>query len=116
MIRLKERLELLRTEKGITQKNLSCKIYVSQESISAYESGKHLPTLDVLIKLADYFGVSTDYLLGRDDRKTRVSEKDLDPFEKSLISNFRKLNELDKELAVKLLSETVSFFERRKKP
>ena len=116
MILLKNRLELLRNEKKITQKYLSCQIYVSQESISAYEIGKHLPTIDVLIKLADYFGVSTDYLLGRDDLKTRVSDKDLDPFEKSLLNSFRKLNELDRELVVKLLSETVDFFERRKKP
>ena len=59
----KSRFILLRKEKKVSQKDLSKKLAVSQESISAYESGKHLPTLDVLIKIAYCFGVSTDYLL-----------------------------------------------------
>lgn len=58
-------LKNLREKKGITQVKLSVDIEVSQEIISQYELGKTKPTVESLIKLADYFNTSTDYLLNR---------------------------------------------------
>lgn len=55
----------LRTEKGIYQKELAAYLNVSIGTISNYEKGIHFPDLNTLCKLADYFGVTTDYLLGR---------------------------------------------------
>lgn len=60
-----DNLKLLREKKNITQLKLSMDIDVSQELISQYELGKSLPTINNLLKLADYFNCSTDYLLGR---------------------------------------------------
>ena len=61
------RLQKCRQEKGLTQKQMA-KIYgISERSWQAYEGGKHMPDAQGLMQLADFFGVSTDYLLGRTD-------------------------------------------------
>lgn len=67
---MQHRLYELRKAKNITQQHLAVDLGIDQTSISSYECGKYLPTVDVLIKLAEYFGVSTDYLLGLSDIKT----------------------------------------------
>lgn len=58
-------LKKLREKKNLTQIRLSIDVEVSQELISQYELGKSKPNADTLIKLADYFNCSTDYLLER---------------------------------------------------
>lgn len=60
-----ENLKKLREKKKVTQVRLSIAAEVSQETISAYESGKSFPSVETLIKIADFLGTSTDYLLGR---------------------------------------------------
>lgn len=65
MIRLKE----LREQKGMTQTRLSFDLNTTQNSLSRYESGEREMDYAMLIKVADYFGVSIDYLLGRTDKK-----------------------------------------------
>ena len=64
---LGRKLKRLREERGLTQKELAAKIYASHCSYAAYEQGKFLiPTL-ALVKVADFYGVSMDWLLGRTD-------------------------------------------------
>ena len=60
-----ELLKELREDKKISQKELAKKIYVTVGTISNYENNQHYPDIEKLIMLADYFNVSTDYLLGR---------------------------------------------------
>lgn len=55
----------LRKEKGIGQKELAAYLSLSTGTISNYENGVHSPDLNTLCKLADYFDVTTDYLLNR---------------------------------------------------
>ena len=55
----------LRQARGLTQKELGKILSVSTGTISNYENGVHYPDLEKLVQLADYFQVSTDYLLGR---------------------------------------------------
>lgn len=55
----------LRKEKGIGQKELAAYLSLSTGTISNYENGVHSPDLHTLCKLADYFDVTTDYLLNR---------------------------------------------------
>lgn len=62
-----ENLKKIRNERNITQVRLSIAAEVSQETISAYESGKALPSADTLIKIADFLDVSIDFLLDRTD-------------------------------------------------
>ena len=67
MANFSERIRELRRKNGMTQEALGKIIGVWQDSISIYEKGKHYPEVRNLMILADYFGVSTDYLLGRTD-------------------------------------------------
>lgn len=60
----------LRIKKGLTQLQFCQKLNISQSTLSGWESGKWQPDNDTLIKLADFFGVSVDYLLGRDTQKS----------------------------------------------
>lgn len=71
-----ERLKRLRIEKKLTQSELGNIINVTKVSISGYENGNRSPDTDTLQKLADYFGVSTDYLLGRTDIKEPTTTDD----------------------------------------
>ncbi len=63
MLRVKE----LREAKGLQQKELAIDLGVSQPTISDWESGRKIPSANSTQKLADYFEVSIDYLLGRTD-------------------------------------------------
>ena len=63
------RLKELRKENGLTQLQVGERLSVSKALISSYESAARYPSYDVLIKLANLYGVTTDYLLGLDNRK-----------------------------------------------
>lgn len=60
-----EILQELRKDKGITQADLSKVVGVSPSTIGSYETETVEPPLSMLLKLADYFGVTLDYLVGR---------------------------------------------------
>ncbi|WP_339289177.1 helix-turn-helix transcriptional regulator [Paenibacillus sp. FSL E2-0201] len=65
---ISERIKKLRVQNGFTQSQLGDAIGVSKVSVSGYESGKRVPDLSTLIRLADTFEVSVDFLLGREDK------------------------------------------------
>lgn len=58
-----ERLRELRKGKGISLKELGSIIGVAESTMSLYESGKRQPDYETLLKLAEYYGVTVDYLL-----------------------------------------------------
>lgn len=62
-----ERLKTLRNKNNLLQKQLAELLEVSERQYRSYEAGKVDPPTSKTIKLADYFGVSVDYLLGRTD-------------------------------------------------
>ena len=64
MIGLKE----LRKSKGISQLKMAIDLNTNQNTISRYETGEREPGINELIKIADYFNVSIDYLLERTDK------------------------------------------------
>lgn len=64
---MNNRLRELRKEKGLTQVELAKILNVSDRSVGFYETGERDPDTDTLKKLADYFDVAIDYLLGRSD-------------------------------------------------
>ena len=67
MANFAERIRTLRSEQNITQDALGKIVGVKRHSVYGYEKGNNCPEVPVLIALADYFGVSIDYLLGRTD-------------------------------------------------
>lgn len=62
---LNERLKSLRLQSGVTQKAIADGIGVTPVSVQRFEYGSAKPKLDTVIKIADFFKVSVDYLLGR---------------------------------------------------
>ena len=64
------RLKQLRRQHGISQLKLAMDLGLNQNSISRYESGEREPGIVELIRIADYFHVSIDYLVGRTDDPT----------------------------------------------
>lgn len=71
MGKINERIKMLRTSNGLTQKQLADAINVSEVSLQRFEYGSSRPSLDTLIALADLFDVSLDYLCGRSDEPER---------------------------------------------
>jgi len=62
-----ERVKTLRTEKSLTQIEFARKMGVSNGTVGGWETAKILPSVPVLLKLAEFFGCTTDYLLGRSE-------------------------------------------------
>lgn len=62
-----ERIIQLKNERRLLQKDIAASIGVSLRAYQYYEKGQKEPTLSVLTRLADYFNVSLDYLVGRSD-------------------------------------------------
>ncbi len=64
-----KRIRQLRKEKGVTQNELSNFLGLTPKMISFYELEKRYPPHDIILKISDFFNVSTDYLLGKSDVK-----------------------------------------------
>ena len=60
-----QRIYELRKQRGLSQKEIGEAVGLSHKAISTIESGSRSTTIEKLVLLADFFGVSTDYLLGR---------------------------------------------------
>lgn len=67
MLKLSERLLGLRKEHKLTQTDAAKAVGVSLKSYCRYESGERVPDASILVQIADFYGVSADYLLGRSD-------------------------------------------------
>ena len=97
---MKNRIKEIREEKSMTQLRLSVELGVAQETISAYEIGKHYPGAKALIQLSNLFSTSIDYILGLSDIRLPVSESCLPDDEAQLLNIYRNLNITDKEKAL----------------
>lgn len=67
MINFKERLKELRTERNITQQELGKLVNMSKMAISHWEKGHSEPSISQLIILSNYFEVTVDYLIGKNE-------------------------------------------------
>jgi len=96
---MQHRLFELRQSRNITQQRLAIELGIDQTSISSYECGKYLPTVEVLVKIAEYFGVSTDYLLGLSEVKSplKTTQNDRDTY---FLSLFKTLPSTYQERAI----------------
>lgn len=61
---LGERLKELRCDRGLTQKQLAVELGINKVTYSRYESSLREPSISTLIKIANYYGVTVDYILG----------------------------------------------------
>lgn len=76
MLRIRE----LRKKCGITMKALGAAVGVSESAISQYETGKRQPDYETLLKIGEYFGVSTDYILGSDYPVSQTADDELQEY------------------------------------
>ena len=101
-------LKELRKEKGISQKQLADVVCVSQQSINKYENHNIEPDINTLVRIADYFDTSVDYLIGHSEIRRRiepVNSYDLNEEESKLIEGYRKLSQSQKK-CIRLTIET----------
>lgn len=126
------RIKFLRIKHGHTQKELSEHLYKSESAVRMWELGKSEPDIDTIVKMAIYFGVSVDHLLGFDDKKyeelsepdkvvhdvaNRFYNEETDEYsatEKTLIEYFRKLDESERFKVIQYTMNLSS--EAEKKP
>ena len=66
-MKMKNNLKKLRKEKGLTQISLQMKTGIEQALLSKFENGERIPPTDTLIRLADFYEVSMDYIMCRTD-------------------------------------------------
>jgi transcriptional regulator with XRE-family HTH domain len=79
-----ERIALLREKHGMTQEDLASALGISRASLSHYETNRREPDHETITKIADYFRVTTDYLLGRTDDAGKQLDPDVKDFVDSL--------------------------------
>lgn len=88
---MKNRLIGLRKEKKMTQREVADKLGIARTTYSGYENGSREPDNDTLQKLADFFGCTLDYLLGRSEIK--YNENKLDEKDRRAIDAYMNLPE-----------------------
>ena len=69
---LSERIKLLRKQQGLTLEQFGVEIGVTKQTTSRWETGLRQPSLEMLARIAEFYGVSTDYLLGLSDKRERM--------------------------------------------
>lgn len=83
---LKQRLKELRKRENITQVQFANIFDISAGTIAMWETGKREPDIDTLIKIADYFNVSVDFLLGKSENKKQPADENISELDKKLIN------------------------------
>lgn len=99
---MKNNLSKVRTAKNLFQVKVAMDLNLTQETISSYETGRVFPSSDVLLKLADYYNTSIDYLLCRTKydlpidsiKPNSISEADF-----NLLNKIKRLSLVDKAKA-----------------
>lgn len=96
------RFKSIRTQKGFTQLEMAEFLDCSQQTINVWESGQHTPKIAMLIKIADSFSVSVDWLLGRKEPVKVITEIPQDA--KVIVDLYRKFNNDGRTEAEKMLN------------
>ena len=92
------RIRELRQEKQLTQTQFAKLCQVSQTTLSGWETGSFEPGIDMITFIADYFGVSIDYLLCRTDNRNEVIQNgEIDAFAYALYGEAHDLTEAEKQ-------------------
>ncbi len=90
------RLKTLRLRKELTQNQLAKKLDITRSSVSYYEKGAIYPSVEILIKICQYFNVSADFLLGLSDMKefqiSHLADEQVEIL-LNLIHQFEQLND-----------------------
>jgi len=109
---LKDTMKALRESRKLTKKQVANAICVTERAYITYEYGQRDVSTDTLQKLADFYGVTTDYLLGRPEAKppedplqVLVQQKNLDALEQVLFERYMQLPENARKEFVKFMQQ-----------
>lgn len=106
MLRIRE----LRESQNIQQKELATKLNIGFSTLSQYETGKRFPDYETLLKIADFFGVTTDFLLGRSNQKDKPVPPEEDELAKLLEDpETREFYELIKDFSDDELDDLLNY-------
>jgi transcriptional regulator with XRE-family HTH domain len=101
--------------KKISAKQLSIDTGISTGNISDWKSGRSRPSIDTLAILAAYFNVSTDYLLGNEQKEKPAAESDeLDPLDIEFLKRFKQLDDEGKNLVSAQIDAIIAFRQQKK--
>lgn len=100
-----ERLKMLRSARGVLQKDIAALLGIDRTTYVKYEKGVSEPSIETLLKLADYFGVSVDFLLGREDEDTKkeIAALSDDDLNLEIIKLLTELSPETREMALQIL-------------
>lgn len=86
-------LKSLRTQKGKSQQNMADLLGITRQGYGKYEDGKSEPDHKTLIKLADFFGVTVDYLLGH-----KTEDKTFEYYKEKIVAEFPNIDLMFKDM------------------
>lgn len=116
---MESRIKQLRENRGLIQELLASELGITQQMLSKYERDITLIKIDILKKIAKYFNVTTDYLLGISDVKRDLQgqmkvSKTIDEYY-DLIEVYKGLDEYDQEMVWSIIEVVRKTDEKRKK-
>ena len=116
---MESRIKQLREKRGLIQEILAAELGITQQMFSKYERDVTLIKVDILKKIATYFNVTTDYLLGvsdvkRDLQRQMKMNETLDEYY-DLIEIYKDLDSYDKEMIWSIMQTVKKVGEKRKK-
>ena len=116
---MESRIKQLRENRGLIQEILAAELGITQQMLSKYERDILCIKVDVLMKIAEYFNVTTDYLLGisevkRDLQGQMKMNKTLDTYY-DLIERYKDLDEYDQKMVWSIMQTVKKTCEKRKK-
>ena len=98
VLMLNENIKRLRMARGLNQVEFARVMGVSKQCVSNWENDNVVPSIDMLCKIADFFGVGTDFLLGRSERRvievSNLTEEQIDHIA-IIVSDLQKANGRD---------------------
>lgn len=103
---MKAVLKDLVRQSGFSQKDIAERLHISQQRFNFYVNGQREPDIAMLCSLADFFGVTVDYLLGRPSAPP-VQREEVPPLLASLIASFKELNAEGQERLVEQADDMV---------
>lgn len=116
---MESRIKQLREKRGLIQEILAAELGITQQMLSKYERDVTLIKVDILKKIATYFNLTTDYLLGvsdvkRDLQRQMKMNETLDEYY-DLIEIYKDLDSYDKEMIWSIMQTVKKVGEKRKK-
>ena len=116
---MESRIKQLREKRGLIQEILAAELGITQQMLSKYEKDVTLIKVDILKKIAAYFNVTTDYLLGvsdvkRDLQRQMKMNETLDEFY-DLVEVYKELDYYDKEMIWSIIQTIKKTSEKREK-